>query len=191
MRVIGGSAGSVPLYEFKSPNTRPMTDRVKTSLFSILDPLIPDAVVVDLFAGTGALGIEALSRGAAICTFVERDRVCLRTITRNLERTRLADRARIVGRDAWRGVRELVDAGVKADLVLFDPPFLLGKPPRRPRLTELASMVADGLLAPDGVLVYHHEADTPGDLAVPSLHITDRRDYSRNVVTFFRSVQEP
>jgi len=178
----------VPLYEVKAATTRPMTDRVKTSLFSILNPVLPDAQVVDLFAGTGSLGIEALSRGATFCTFIERDRACLRTIARNLERTKLADRGLILGRDAWRGVRELIADGTQADLVFFDPPFRMGKPPHRERLVALARMLAEGLLAPGGMLVYHHEFDTPGELGVQGLARVDERHYSRNVITMFRKL---
>jgi len=186
VRVIGGSARSVPLYEVRTTTTRAMTDRVKTSLFSVLDPRLPGAHAVDLFAGAGSIGVEALSRGAASCIFVESDRACLRTIQRNLERTRLADRAEIIGRDAWRAVRDLAERGPFADIVFLDPPFRYGKSPERARLTELAARIADGLLLPNALLVYHHEFDTPGDLAVPNLAVADQRRYGRNIVTLLR-----
>lgn len=186
MRVIGGIAGSIPLYEIKAQTTRSMTDRVKTSVFSILDPLLDDAEVLDLFAGTGGLGIEALSRGARFCTFVDRDRTCAHTIARNLDRTKLADRARIVERDARSAVTQLASEDLQADIVLFDPPFDLGKPPRRTALEKLAASVAERLLAPDGLIVYHHEQDTPGGLFASGLEPVDQRNYGRNIVTFLR-----
>lgn len=186
MRVIAGSARSVPLYEVRGQTTRPMTDRVKTSLFTILTPRIPGASVVDFFAGTGSLGIEALSRGAAFCAFVERDRACVRIIERNLARTKLADRARLFSGDCGRVSHRLVALGTRADLVFLDPPFQMGKSFERARLVKLTQVITDGLLAADGLLVYHHEFDTPGDLGVSALEIEDRRDYGRNVVTLFR-----
>jgi len=184
VRVIGGIAGSVPLYEVKAQTTRSMTDRVKMSVFSILDPLLGDAEVLDLFAGTGGLGIEALSRGARFCTFVDRDRTCARTIARNLDRTKLADRGRILERDSRAAVAQLAAEGLRADIVLFDPPFALGKPPRRIALERLIASVAERLLAPDGLIVYHHEQDTAGGLFASGLEPVDQRNYGRNIVTF-------
>jgi len=166
-----------------------MTDRVKTSLFSILDPFISDARVVDLFAGTGGLGIEALSRGAAFCTFVERDRFCVKTIHRNLERTKLADRSRIVAADVRVGIRSVAEGDERADIVLFDPPFRMGKAQEREGLRRVVEAIAADVLAPDGLLVYHHEVDTQGDMNVPELVQTDQRRYSRNVITFLRRTQ--
>ena len=98
-RVIAGSARGVRLAA-PGEGTRPLTDRVKQTLFAILEPELEGARVLDLFAGSGAAGIEALSRGAAHATFVERDRAAVRTIETNLERARLSDRATIerVGR---------------------------------------------------------------------------------------------
>jgi 16S rRNA (guanine(966)-N(2))-methyltransferase RsmD len=186
VRVIGGIAGSVPLYEVKAQTTRSMTDRVKTSVFSILDPLLDDAEVLDLYAGTGGLGIEALSRGARFCTFVDRDRTCARTIARNLDRTKLADRGRIIERDARAAVTQLAAEDLRVDLVLFDPPLDLGKPPRRSALEKLIASVAERLLASDGLIVYHHEQDTAGGLFATGLEPADQRNYGRNIVTFLR-----
>jgi len=164
-----------------------MTDRVKTSVFSIVDPMIPGARVVDLFSGTGGLGIECLSRGAEHCTFVENDRGCVEIIRKNLERTHLADRSRVLTLDAWRGARELADTGRMFDLAILDPPFRMGEPPERARLVELVQLIADSLMAPGGLVVYHHEKGTPGDLGVSELPVADHRNYGRNIVTFFRA----
>lgn len=185
IRVIAGSAGSVPLYPVKSTGTRPMTDRVKKSLFDILTPRLAGARVLDLFAGTGALGIEALSRGAESCVFVEKSRSAAETIERNLERTKFTDQGRVLGFDAWKAVAMLSDERFEADLVIFDPPFAMGKQRNRGRLATLAERVAERLLADDGLFVYHHEFDTPTDLGTESLALTDRREYTRNVVGLF------
>jgi 16S rRNA (guanine966-N2)-methyltransferase len=185
MRVIGGTARSVPLYEVEADTTRSMTDRVKTSLFSIIDLRLPGASVADLFAGTGGLGIEALSRGADHCTFVERDRACVGIIEKNLNRTRLADGALVLGVDAWRGAGDMAESGRTFDLVFLDPPFRLGLPPERSSLIELARVAADRLLVSGGMLVYHHELGAIGDLETDGLTLSDRREYGRNVITFF------
>jgi 16S rRNA (guanine(966)-N(2))-methyltransferase RsmD len=104
MRVIAGAAKGRTLESVPGDSTRPITDRVKSALFSILESrdMIAGRRYLDLFGGTGAVGIEALSRGAAEVVFCERDRAALRTLQRNLEVTRLADRARVVAGDAFK-----------------------------------------------------------------------------------------
>src|SRR5438309_12034919 len=99
MRVIAGSAGGVPLQAPRDVLTRPITDRVKETLFGILGSRVPDARVLDLYAGSGAIGIEALSRGAARATFVERGAPALSALRANLARTRLVDRPTVIAGD--------------------------------------------------------------------------------------------
>ena len=138
MRVIAGSAGGLRLVAPKG--ARPTTDRVKESLFASLGDVVDDANVLDLFAGSGALGIEALSRGARWATFVDDDRAAVSAIRANLESTGFADRATVVGRAVGRVVRarseqgdrergeprESGDVGAPFDLVLLDPPYDIG-----------------------------------------------------------------
>jgi len=126
-RVIAGSARGVRLAA-PGPGTRPLTDRVKQTLFGILEPELGDAAVLDLFAGSGAGGIEALSRGAASADFVEKDPGACRIIAENLRRARVETGARVIRRDAvaWlAAAAEGVEAGTDSryDLVLVDPPY--------------------------------------------------------------------
>lgn len=121
MRVIAGSAKGVRLAPVPR-GVRPVSDRAREGLFSSLAAEVPEARVLDLFAGTGALGIEALSRGAERATFVERHPAALRALRENLSRTRLGDRAEVIAADATRfvaGGRE----GDGFDLALADPPY--------------------------------------------------------------------
>src|SRR5262245_3730757 len=104
-RVIAGSAAGLRLLA-PGPATRPLAARVKQTLFAILEPELPGADVLDLFAGSGAAGIEALSRGAARATFVDRDAAAVRAIRANLERTGLADRADVRPGDALAYLRD-------------------------------------------------------------------------------------
>lgn len=120
MRVIAGSARGIPLVAPRGRATRPITDRVKETLFAILGDRVPDALVLDLYAGSGAIGIEALSRGAASVDFVERDRAALVALRQNLERTRLGDAARVHPTDVERF---LAADGGPWDLAVFDPPY--------------------------------------------------------------------
>jgi 16S rRNA (guanine966-N2)-methyltransferase len=128
MRVVAGSARGRPLVAPDGSATRPTSDRVREATFNALGSLdaVVDATVVDLFAGSGALGVEALSRGAAHATFVERDRRALAAIRANLETTGLGERATVLGDD---GIRALGRVGA-CDLVLADPPYAFDDWPR-------------------------------------------------------------
>jgi 16S rRNA (guanine966-N2)-methyltransferase len=122
MRVIAGSARGVPLTAPRDRATRPITDRVKETLFGILGERVIDANVLDLYAGSGAIGIEALSRGAAHATFVERGRGAVDAIRDNLARTHLADAAELRSGDVGRFLAG-TDAEARYDLVVLDPPY--------------------------------------------------------------------
>ena len=121
MRVVAGSLRGRPIVAPGGTATRPTTDRVREAMFNALESLgaIDEAVAVDLFAGSGALGIEALSRGARRCTFVERDRDALRAIRTNVDKLGIGDRSSVVTGDVLSSVGSM--RGV--DLVLVDPPY--------------------------------------------------------------------
>lgn len=128
MRVIAGEAKGRTLTYAKGGGTRSATDRIRETLFAILADRVEDAAVLDLFAGAGTLGIEALSRGAARATFVERSPEALAALERNLATTRYTERSRVVRADV---LTYLAGAPERADLVFCDPPFedvdLLGR----------------------------------------------------------------
>ena len=147
MRVIAGVAGGQPLVAPRDRGTRPITDRVKETLFAILGERVPDARVLDLYAGSGAIGIEALSRGAAHATFVEQARQALTALRTNLERTRLADLATVEPTDVERFLAAAGDG--PWDLAFLDPPY------------EVRAIVAplralEPHLAPDAMVVVKH-----------------------------------
>jgi 16S rRNA (guanine966-N2)-methyltransferase len=123
LRIIGGSLRGSKLAVADLPGLRPTPDRARETLFNWLAPFVDGARTLDLFAGTGALGIEALSRGAASCVFVERDRDLAARIAANLERLHVAERARVVPADA----AAFLDGAAQAfDLVFLDPPYAAG-----------------------------------------------------------------
>ena len=123
MRVVAGSARGVPLTAPRGTRTRPITDRVKETLFAILGARVPDARVLDLYAGSGAIGIEALSRGAATADFVEEDRLAMAALRANLERTRLRPGARVHDTAVERFLAASRDG--PWDLAILDPPYEL------------------------------------------------------------------
>ncbi len=148
MRVIAGVARGVPLQAPRDRGTRPITDRIKETMFGILGERVPDGRVLDLYAGSGAIGIEALSRGAATAHFVERGREAVRIIGANLERTGLARRAEVRAMDVLRFLAS-VPAGAAYDLAFLDPPY-----EERAILAPLERLVP--LLAPGATVVVKH-----------------------------------
>jgi 16S rRNA (guanine966-N2)-methyltransferase len=141
--------------------TRPMLDRVREALFSTLQPWTPDAVVLDLFAGSGSLGLEALSRGARRVRFVEHGDRALTQLRKNVDALGVHDRVEVVVGDALRTSTWLP----QADVVFLDPPYALLEKSRARLLATLAKLVGE-TLAPGGVVVLH----TPrGALAAPDI----------------------
>ena len=157
---------------------RPTSDRVRESLFATLGD-VSDAFVLDLYAGSGALGIEALSRGAERAVFVEQAAESVSVLRRNLETLDLEDRSRVLREDALRGLRRLAREGSSFDLVLADPPYAAGA------LEGLLREVAEtGILHPGGTLVIERgrrHAVTP----VAGLLLVEHREYGDTVITRF------
>lgn len=122
MRVIAGKARSLRLKTIEGMDTRPTTDRIKETLFNMLQPYMADCRFLDLFAGSGAIGIEALSRGADCCVFVEQQRKAAECIRDNLKFTRLDRQARVMVMDAVSAIRKL-DGGEPFQCIFMDPPY--------------------------------------------------------------------
>jgi 16S rRNA (guanine966-N2)-methyltransferase len=124
MRIVGGEFGSRRLVAPPGRGTRPSSDRLRGALFAALGD-VTGARTLDLFAGSGALGLEALSRGAATCDFVERDRAALGAVHANIAALDVGGRARVLGGDARAVLGRLAREGRRYDLVLIDPPYRL------------------------------------------------------------------
>ena len=141
MRIVAGSAKGVRLSPVP-PGVRPVSDAAREGVFSSLADHVPGARVLDLYAGTGAMAIEALSRGAERAVLVERDRAAVRTIRDNLERTKMGDRAEVVASDVLSFVRSHDNLGAGSDLVFADPPYAIEVPELEAVLSALGSAVA-------------------------------------------------
>lgn len=122
MRVIAGSAKSMPLKTIPGMETRPTTDRIKETLFNILQPYLCQSRFLDIFAGSGGIGIEALSRGADFCVFIEKNRKAVKIIEENLKFTKLEGRARVLSQDAAAALLFL-DGEEPFDCIFMDPPY--------------------------------------------------------------------
>jgi 16S rRNA (guanine966-N2)-methyltransferase len=152
MRVIAGRLRGRSLHSVRGEKTRPTTGRARAALFDWLGPDVADTRVLDLFAGTGAIGIEALSRGARHATFVERDRRACAVLRRNLADLELESLCRVLALEFRRAVARLVREGARFELVVADPPYGEGWVARL-----LAPDGAARLVAPEGCLVIEHD----------------------------------
>ena len=155
MRVMAGEARGVPLQLVPDMNTRPILDRVKKSLFSVLDAagLLVDARVADFYSGTGTQGIEALSRGAEYCLFVEKRPDAGKLLKENLAKTKLSSRAEVViafvsGEITRRKMRIQSDPAQRFDLILYDPPFSFVREDAQRAAAEAELSAAGELLFP-------------------------------------------
>jgi len=155
VRIIGGTLRGRRIQAPDGNATRPMLDRVREAMFSTLAPWIDDeARLLDLFAGSGSLGLEALSRGAAFVRFVERGDRAAGMLTRNLEELGIGERAKVSQADALTAAAWGGEAW--ADVVFYDPPYpLLSAPATRPRVLRALHGLVRSVLAPEGVLVFH------------------------------------
>ena len=126
MRVIAGTARRLQLVTPKGMETRPTTDRIKETLFNMLQNNLPGSHFLDLFAGSGGIGIEALRRGAAEAVFVDNSREALACIRENLIKTRLAEKAMVLGQDCAGAIRLLDARKMHFDIIFMDPPYQLG-----------------------------------------------------------------
>lgn len=123
MRVIAGSAKRLLLKTVDGMDTRPTTDRIKETLFNMLQPRIGDCMFLDLYSGSGAIGIEALSRGARMAVMIEKTPKAVTCIRENLERTRLEEKAMVMSCDVMSGLRTLEKRNYQFDIVFMDPPY--------------------------------------------------------------------
>lgn len=183
MRIIAGRARGHRLKSVKGRGIRPMLDRVKESVFNVLQPRLPGATVLDLFAGSGSIGLEALSRGAARCTFVELEAPHIQVLQENLAATRLAEEAEVavLRRDVLRAIPELGGRGEAYDIIFVDPPY--GRDLVPPVLERLA---ATALLAPDGVVVAHHHHKDPAPEQAGDLLRYRQLHFGEIAISFYR-----
>ena len=179
-RLTGGTAKGARLFSIPGRDVRPALARMRVSLFEILRSRLAGARVADLFAGTGSLGLEALSRGAARALFLDRDRRCLEAIRKNLEKLRFADRGETMYADAFEAAGRLEPA----EIAFVDPPydFYLERRDDLGRLVE--TLLAQVVGGPGGRVVCEHRAKQGlGDVA--GGRIVDERCYGETVVTIY------
>jgi 16S rRNA (guanine966-N2)-methyltransferase len=181
LRIIGGSLRGRRLIDWEESGIRPVRDMVRSALFSIIADFVPAAVCLDLFAGTGALGLEALSRGARSCLFVDHADEACAIVRRNAEALGLLDAAQVHRGDVVEAVGHFVRRGHRFDLVFIDPPY--GRRMVPPTLEALG----DGRgLTEDPLVVVATHWEEGGDETVGSLRRVDARRYGDNRLDIYR-----
>ena len=176
MRVIAGSARRLLLMTPPGTNTRPTTDRIKETLFNMLQPHLGGCRFLDLFAGSGGIGIEALSRGAGSACFADNSADAIRCIKANLEHTHLADRATVYATDYLTAISRMKSDRKKFDVVFLDPPYGRGMEEK-----ALAAMTRDQLLAEDALVVIETAIDEElPDLSALGYRLSSIKEYKSN-----------
>ncbi len=178
MRVIAGTARSVPLKSLEGLATRPTTDRVKTSLFNIIQFEIGGREALDLFAGSGALGIEALSRGARHAVFVDRNPEALQIVRENLSRTKLLGSAEIVQQES---ISYLKSCQKRFDLIFLDPPYAENL------LENALKCISEiDILKSGGIIICERPSDKAELEELPGLLRSKDYRYGKTVITLYR-----
>lgn len=187
MRIIGGSLGGLHLKAPKGYRVRPTADQVREAMFNILVSRfgVENIEILDLFAGTGALGIEALSRGASSAVFVDANTEAQRTIRTNLTTTHLLGRGHLIRSYASKGIKIVEDQGLQFGGVFLDPPYREGWVDKILRL-----LASSAILAPQAWVVVEHDHQEVGADEYTSLVLTDRRRYGKTGVSFYQYQDE-
>lgn len=183
MRVIAGTARRLPLKTVPGNGTRPTTDRIKETLFNMLQAEVPGCRFLDLFAGSGGIGIEALSRGARAAVFVENNRQAAACIRENLAFTKLADRAELYAMDVSAALARL-SGKEPFDLVFMDPPYQEGL-----EMMTLRQLRTAGLLHEDSLVIVEADLKTSfAYLEEIGYQIVKRKEYKTNCHMFLQLV---
>ncbi len=183
LRIIGGALRGKKLHPIKGQSIRPTADRVRESIFNILAFQLPGQVVLDLFAGTGALGLEALSRGAAFAYFIDNRSDAIAVIRQNLQACRFTQRSLAVQWDVGTNIDCLRGCAPRPSLILMDPPYNRGLV--RPTLESLRQ---SGILRRDTEIVVEHSPHEPIPVELEMFKVTDQRAYGKTLVSFLTSM---
>jgi len=180
VRVISGAAKGHRLKTVKGLSVRPTSDRVKEALFSIIASYVPGACVLDLFAGTGNLGIEALSRGASFAVFVDKNPACVDTIKENLARTGFADKAQVLAFEASKALKTLSSLNQRFSVILLDPPY-------NKNFVEKTLKIIDenDIISCDGIIIAERDIDDNVGEKVGRLKLMRNEKYGNTVLSFY------
>ena len=184
MRIIAGTARSLPLKTIEGLDTRPTTDKIKETLFNMLQRDIPGAAFLDLFAGSGQIGLEALSRGARYAVFVENGRKAAKCIEENIRFTRFEDRARLITQDAASAVH-MLEGSYRFDIIFMDPPYR-----RDLEKDVLFQLKGSSLIKENTLIIVEAALDTSFDyLSELGFEAVKYKKYKTNMHVFIRPME--
>ncbi|RKD34374.1 16S rRNA (guanine(966)-N(2))-methyltransferase RsmD [Thermohalobacter berrensis] len=185
MRVITGTAKGHKLKAPKGLETRPTTDRIKESLFNILGKIPGNSIVLDLFSGTGNIGIEFLSRGADECYFIDYSSECIKIIKENLSNTKLLNKSYVYKNKVGRAIEILGKKNVKFDFIFMDPPYNKGF--AEPTLNKIAE---HKIIKHNGIVIVEHRTNTILPEKVHNLIKVHSREYGNTTISFYKAEEE-
>lgn len=180
-RIISGSARGTRLTAPAGTTTRPTGDKVKEAMFSIIAARLPADGFLDIFAGTGQIGLEAASRGSARVVLIEKAPASLAAIRSNIEKTHLADQVTLMPMEAASALRKLLAQGRQFSIIFLDPPY-------RDALNSLTRLSTElvGLLAPEGLLILEHDSREQPPPFVTNLQLTRSCQYGAAMLSFYK-----
>jgi 16S rRNA (guanine(966)-N(2))-methyltransferase RsmD len=182
MRIIAGNLKGAVLKTPSGLKTRPMLARIKKSLFSIFQNQVGGARFLDLFAGSGSVGIEAISRGAALCCFVDNDKQCIEIIKQNIQRLKINRNAEVIRSDVFRAIKRLAGSEEKFNIIFVGPPYGLNLE----HLTLQALSRQNVLHRHGSVIVQSHKSTELSDSYL-HLHLSNTRLYGDTRLSFYKS----
>ncbi|WP_226665865.1 16S rRNA (guanine(966)-N(2))-methyltransferase RsmD [Metabacillus litoralis] len=181
MRVVSGDFKGRQLKAVPGVTTRPTTDKVKEAIFNMVGPYFEGGTALDLFAGSGGLGIEALSRGIDHCIFVDREAKAIQTIHKNLELCRATGSSEVYRNDAERAIKPIVKRGVQFSLIFLDPPY------KQQKLKALINMIDENnLLKKNGYIITEHGSDVELDIEIGRFIQLKHETYGMSSITIYR-----
>ena len=181
MRVISGKVRGLKLDTPKNEDVRPTTDRVKESLFNIINQYVMDSNVLDLFAGTGSLGIECLSRGALSATFVDVSKDSINIVKSNVKKSRFENESTILNLDFKSAIDRLKMQNKKFDIIFMDPPYY-----KNMFIDALSSIDDANLLDDDGIIVVEHDTKDKFEDKIGRLEKHKEKKYGNTTLTFYK-----
>lgn len=185
MRVVAGERKGMPLKAIDGTTTRPTTDKVKESIFSMIGPFFDGGIVVDLFAGSGGLGIEALSRGADRAIFVEKDSRAYSVLKENVKKCRYEEVSELYRNDATRAVKALLKRDIVIDLLFLDPPY------HKVEYYQLVQTLVDAeRLSTDAVILCEHAKEVELPENYGPFELVRQETYSSTIISIYRQARE-
>ncbi|WP_150283844.1 16S rRNA (guanine(966)-N(2))-methyltransferase RsmD [Rummeliibacillus sp. TYF-LIM-RU47] len=185
MRIISGERKGMALKAVNGMTTRPTTDKVKESLFNIIGPYFNGGTVLDLFAGSGGLGLEALSRGMEHGIFIEKDSRAFQNLKENISKCRYENCTEVYRNDALRAIKLLIKNKVQADLIFLDPPYK-----KQQYYNMVEDIVANQMIHEDGTIVCEHDREVDLPAVFLDFHKVREEEYGSTIISIYRFVEE-